>query len=70
MSPVINWNNHILFVWITAEYKTGSSESKEQLTSVTVWDAIIPREKKNLHHINIQNMLFEYPIVDYYSSLL
>ena len=65
-SPVINWNNHILFVWMTATYSTGKTN---KITSVTLFDQIIPRDQPDKYHLNINEELFEYPIVDAYSTL-
>jgi hypothetical protein len=44
-TKVINWNNHITFMWISAEYQTG--KTKTVTTKVTIYDQIIPRQDKN-----------------------
>lgn len=66
-SESINWNNHITFMWISAEYETGKKESK--LTKVTIYDKIIPRDEKDLHHVILKNQIFEYPLVDFFKSM-
>ena len=63
----INWNNHITFMWISAEYMTG--KKKNQLTKVTIYDMIIPRDEPQLHKVNLKDQIFEYPIVDAFKSL-
>ena len=71
----INWNNHITFIWITAEYKTGrinkesNKADKEETTLVTVYDKIISRCQLKTHKLVLKDQYFEYPIVDHYRSL-
>lgn len=68
-TEVINWNNNITFIWISAEYSTGSSINKEQRTTVTIYDKIIPRVEKDLHHVILKDQIFEYPLIDHFKSL-
>lgn len=65
-TKVINWNNHITFMWISAEYQTG--KTKTVTTKVTIYDQILPRQDNN-YKIILKNQLFEYPLIDAYSSL-
>ncbi len=64
--PCFNWNSNLVFAWISASYKTG----KQDLTSsVTVYDKIMLRPKKESHQIVFSKKSFEYPITDAYKSL-
>jgi hypothetical protein len=53
-------------MWISAEYQTG--KTKTVTTKVTIYDQILPRQDNN-YKIILKNQLFEYPLIDAYSSL-
>ena len=67
LSKTVNWNNHITFMWISAEYETGKIKNK--ITKATIYDDILPRNNPSLHLISLKNKLFEYPLIDAYNSL-
>jgi hypothetical protein len=66
-SEFINWNNHITFMWITAEYTTG--KKNQEKTVVTIYDKIIPRIQPQKHKVVLKDQFFEYPIIDCFNSL-
>lgn len=65
ITPLFTWNHNLIFLWISAEYKTGNNEH----TSVTVYDDIILRSNPRDHVVKIKNRLFEYPLIDVYEGL-
>lgn len=65
-TPIMNWNNLVVFMWISAEYTTGKSG---QTTKVTIYDKILLRNQTDSYHVVLENQLFEYPIIDNYQGL-
>lgn len=62
----VNWNTNNIFVWISAEYETGNKLS--QKTQVTIYDKIITRSSGK-YIVELNDQIFEYPLVDVYGSM-
>jgi len=56
-TPLFNWNTKLLFVFITAHFKS----KKHEVNKVVVWDKIVKSEEANLVY---QNVVTKYPLVD------
>ena len=59
VTPIVNWNTNLIFLWITAEY-----ESKRGPVVVTVYDRIIQRSTPEKYQFSVSNIEFDYPLVD------
>ncbi|KAM9994862.1 hypothetical protein ACTFIY_001026 [Dictyostelium cf. discoideum] len=57
LEPLFNWNTKMLFLYVTAEYRT----KQNVLSQVVVWDHILTEKSKaNIH----EKRLSKYPIID------
>ena len=60
LTPVMNWNTNILFVYISCEYNT----TKSKFNKVTVWDQRVMRSEPKTHHIQLKDEWVEYYLTD------
>ena len=64
ISSLYNWNTHLVFVYVTAEFETKHSKDEN---IVTLWDDIVLLTDS--HQINLNRQVVEYDLTDIHKSL-